>query len=154
MLSWTVRLTPPQYNARLTIAPVFSFGHVCNHSDDMGRYSYRMQPTMLDFAIKKLGVALGEMMGAEMEQGELKDGWASDITAPKKQAWREAGSGQVDEAIGEFKGAFAKEYLRLSALVRSDSLRRMITFTRDSGLVSPMPRKTTSGTTLTSSSIC
>jgi uncharacterized protein YdiU (UPF0061 family) len=133
---------------------VFSFGHVCNHSDDMGRYSYRMQPTMLDFAIKKLGVALGEMMGAEMEQGELKEGWASDTTAQKKQAWREAGSGQVDEVIREFKGAFAKEYLRLSALVRSDSLRRMITFTRNSGLVSPMPRKTTSGTTLTASSIC
>jgi uncharacterized protein YdiU (UPF0061 family) len=26
---------------------VYDYNHICNHSDEEGRYSYRMQPTMM-----------------------------------------------------------------------------------------------------------
>ena len=83
----------------------------------MGRYAYRMQPTMLDFALKKLGIALAPLLGAEAEKGELQAGWADSATPEQKKAWKQKGSEQVEPIIGEFKDAFKQEYLRLSGLV-------------------------------------
>ncbi|WFC96330.1 hypothetical protein MBRA1_002987 [Malassezia brasiliensis] len=45
---------------------VFDEEQVCNHSDVLGRYSYKLQPTMVLFAIDKLLEALGPVIGFEL----------------------------------------------------------------------------------------
>ena len=48
---------------------VFDEEQVCNHSDVLGRYSYKLQPTMVLFAVDKLLEALGPVLGFEHIHG-------------------------------------------------------------------------------------
>lgn len=54
----------------------FDSGHICNYSDDWGRYSYKNQPAMAEWNLLKLQDALKPVLGGkESEQFEkyIKD---------------------------------------------------------------------------------
>jgi uncharacterized protein YdiU (UPF0061 family) len=103
---------------------VFDPNHVCNHSDDLGRYSYRMQPTMGVFAVTKLGDALAEVLGAEAESGApLRAGWSVGKDQAQMRKWREKGLELVGGVKQDFTQAFADEYRRLMRKVRFHSSR-------------------------------
>ncbi|WFD37192.1 uncharacterized protein MJAP1_000134 [Malassezia japonica] len=44
---------------------IFDDAQICNHSDYSGRYSYRLQPTMILYAVEKLLEALAPVLGFE-----------------------------------------------------------------------------------------
>lgn len=92
--------------------------HVCNHSDDQGRYSYKLQPAMGEYAIRKLGDAVAELIGAEIESGKtLSDDWAEGSDKAQRMVWREKGLEYVSEAVSELKSDLSEEYNRLMAKV-------------------------------------
>lgn len=108
--------------------------HICNHSDDMGRYSFRNQPTMGLFAITKLGTSLAELIGCELdilatEEGagkkgyvEVDEAWGEGGEAAGWMAgWKEKGMAKLEEVKKEFVEVFQDEYVRLVRLV-SDPL--------------------------------
>ncbi|CAH7684155.1 hypothetical protein PPACK8108_LOCUS18196 [Phakopsora pachyrhizi] len=45
---------------------IYDPNHICNHSDQYGRYSYQNQPEMIKFGILKLGESLAEIIGYEV----------------------------------------------------------------------------------------
>jgi uncharacterized protein YdiU (UPF0061 family) len=49
----------------------FDWGHVCNHSDDAGRYAYRMQPGIAHWNLGRLAQALSPLVPAEAAQAAL-----------------------------------------------------------------------------------
>ncbi|KDE03092.1 hypothetical protein MVLG_06389 [Microbotryum lychnidis-dioicae p1A1 Lamole] len=101
---------------------VFDSSHICNHSDDLGRYSYRNQPTMGLFAITKLGTALAELIGAESSlttEGmsgyvQAEKGWGEDES--KMEGWRKLGNEKVEAVKTDFVTIFMAEYTRLMRL--------------------------------------
>ncbi|GAA5825179.1 hypothetical protein JCM11251_006131 [Rhodosporidiobolus azoricus] len=104
----------------------FDAQHICNHSDDMGRYSFANQPTMMLFAVHKLGDALAELIGHETEltkqvegDGFVKavDGWAEGVEDTEQwKEWREVGSKEIEKVKGDFVKIFKQEYERLMRL--------------------------------------
>lgn len=76
---------------------------------------------MVEFAIRKLGDSLGELMGAEEELGELQPGWADNMSKEKRYEWALAGREATNEVIEEYKAIQAKEEQRLFSRVRSRS---------------------------------
>lgn len=75
--------------------------------------SYQNQPSMVEFAIRKLGDSLAELMGAEEEIGELSPGWAENLSQDKRYEWQRAGKAITDEVLEEFRDLQAKEENRL-----------------------------------------
>ncbi|KAL0566335.1 hypothetical protein V5O48_015679 [Marasmius crinis-equi] len=71
---------------------VFDYMHICNHSDDGGRYAYRNQPTMIVFALRALLNALAPLIGAELSNNAkpLQAGWAKDASPEQIDQWKEA----------------------------------------------------------------
>ncbi|KAF5392322.1 hypothetical protein D9757_001409 [Collybiopsis confluens] len=68
---------------------VFDSAHICNHTDDGGRYAYKYQPTMIMFALRALLNALAPLIGAEMEIGKaVSKDWAEAATAEQMDEWR------------------------------------------------------------------
>ncbi|SCZ87771.1 BZ3500_MvSof-1268-A1-R1_Chr2-3g05239 [Microbotryum saponariae] len=102
---------------------VFDSSHICNHSDDLGRYSYKNQPTMGLFAITKLGTALAELIGAESSSTtgglsgyvQAEKGWGEDES--KMEEWRKLGNAKVEAVKTDFVTIFMAEYTRLMRLV-------------------------------------
>ncbi|GAA5912555.1 hypothetical protein JCM8208_001990 [Rhodotorula glutinis] len=109
---------------------IFDPSHICNHSDDMGRYSFKNQPSMMLFAVDKLGQATAELIGHEVElaeqQGEAEgagegagwvsapDGWAGEGEGSEEmKRWRERGMAEVAKIKERFVGIFRTEYERL-----------------------------------------
>lgn len=117
---------------RLVCRDIFDPSHICNHSDDLGRYKFSNQPTMVLFAIQKLGEAMSELIGAEVELAEkdaegtsfveVPPGWAGDEDGSEEmKRWREAGLKEVDKVKNDFIQIFRDEYEGLMRLVRLDS---------------------------------
>ena len=52
----------------------FDAGHICNHSDHTGRYSYRAQPRVAHWNLYALGDALMPLVGAPQAVREIIDG--------------------------------------------------------------------------------
>ncbi|EPQ54042.1 UPF0061-domain-containing protein [Gloeophyllum trabeum ATCC 11539] len=72
---------------------VFNPWHICNHTDEEGRYSYRAQPSMIMYASEALLTALAPLIGAEAELGHaVGPGWAQDVPDAKVDEWRKAGA--------------------------------------------------------------
>lgn len=101
---------------------IFSSNYICNHSDGEGRYSYRNQPRIGMEAVHRLGAALSEMIGHELELAgngdkiaEAQKGWADDES--KLEAWRDAGDKVVEEIASEFMGTYIHDYRNLMAKV-------------------------------------
>ncbi|GAA5920266.1 hypothetical protein JCM1841_003007 [Sporobolomyces salmonicolor] len=105
---------------------VFDPQHICNHSDDLGRYSFNRQPSMGVFAIQKLGDALAELIGCEVEMAETAEdagfveadeGWGEGAEqAGWLPGWRKKGLEEVDKIKEGFVEVFKAEYLRLMRL--------------------------------------
>ncbi|KAK4703120.1 hypothetical protein P7C70_g3098, partial [Phenoliferia sp. Uapishka_3] len=107
---------------------VFDPGHICNHSDEEGRYSYRNQPTMGVFAIQKLGTALAELIGCEEDISsaestpshgfvEVDAEWGEGgKLAGWMDGWKKVGMERVEEVKSDFQGIFKEEYMKLMRL--------------------------------------
>ncbi|KIJ67103.1 hypothetical protein HYDPIDRAFT_26506 [Hydnomerulius pinastri MD-312] len=69
---------------------VFDSFHICNHTDEEGRYAYKYQPNMIIYACRALLNALAPVIGAEASRGNkaVKEGWADDLTADTLSSWR------------------------------------------------------------------
>lgn len=101
---------------------IYSSNFICNHSDGEGRYSFRNQPPIGHEAIHRLGTALAEIIGCELELAANADtiveaprGWANDES--KLEAWKEAGEKVVQEIASEFMGTYVQTYRNLMAKV-------------------------------------
>ncbi|GAA5999623.1 Fmp40p [Rhodotorula paludigena] len=107
---------------------VFDPAHICNHSDDSGRYRFELQPSMMVFAINKLGEALAELIGCELELAErdggadkglveAPEGWAGEGEgSAEMKRWKEEGMEAVGEVKKDFVETFKREYERLMRL--------------------------------------
>lgn len=97
----------------------------------MGRYSFKNQPSMMLFAVDKLGQAVAELIGHEVElaeqQGEgegaewvsAPDGWAGEGEGTEEmKRWKERGMAEVAKVKERFVGIFRAEYERLMRRVR------------------------------------
>ncbi|KAH9964361.1 UPF0061-domain-containing protein [Lactifluus volemus] len=85
---------------------IFDPMHVCNHTDEEGRYAYKFQPEMVLFALRALLNALAPLVGAEAELGNkaVSAGWAKQ---GKKDELIDKGIALVEE---ELKDLFRREY--------------------------------------------
>ncbi|GBE88362.1 UPF0061 protein [Sparassis crispa] len=94
---------------------VFDPFHICNHTDDEGRYSYKLQPFMIIYALRVLLTALSPIIGAEAElHRAVFAGWAEDASPDKLAEWRKKGSELVkDEMERIAQDICSAEYGRL-----------------------------------------
>ncbi|KAI9511850.1 hypothetical protein F5148DRAFT_1274066 [Russula earlei] len=75
---------------------IFDPMHICNHTDQEGRYAYELQPAMILFALRALLKALAPLVG-----------WANDAEEQQISEWSSKGVAIVDE---ELKTLFQSEY--------------------------------------------
>ncbi|EJF64664.1 hypothetical protein DICSQDRAFT_52883 [Dichomitus squalens LYAD-421 SS1] len=95
---------------------VFDPWHICNHSDQEGRYAYKYQPAMIIYALRALLNALAPLIGAEDELGgkAVSPGWADDASKDQAKEWSKRGTELVkDEMERVMEEACAVEYGRL-----------------------------------------
>ncbi|KAI0768074.1 hypothetical protein BD413DRAFT_137978 [Trametes elegans] len=113
---------------------VFDSFHICNHSDNEGRYAYKVcssrrriahladvavsqyQPSMIVYALRSLLNALSPLIGAEDELGgkAVSSGWADSASPEKIKEWSARGLELVkDELERTAEEASALEYRRL-----------------------------------------
>ncbi|TXT09014.1 hypothetical protein VHUM_02488 [Vanrija humicola] len=70
----------------------FNPGHICNHSDPTGLYSYKNQPPRVAFALDSLASALLPLLGYEKLNGKAPaEGWAQGASTDDVRKWEEAG---------------------------------------------------------------
>ncbi|KAF8751625.1 hypothetical protein RHS01_08554 [Rhizoctonia solani] len=93
---------------------VYDYNHICNHSDDGGRYSFKMQPTMIIFAVRALLNALSPLIGAEASLGHaVGPNWANDASEKQIEEWSTKGEEMRDEVDEVIKSTFEKKYWTL-----------------------------------------
>ncbi|KAH9902803.1 hypothetical protein C8Q73DRAFT_742083 [Cubamyces lactineus] len=105
---------------------VFDPFHICNHSDDGGRYAYKYQPSMIIYALRALLNALAPLIGAEHERGgkAVSPGWADSASPEQLKTWTDSGLALTkDEMERVAEEACAVEYGRL--MHRRLALRRL-----------------------------
>ncbi|KXN91709.1 UPF0061 protein C20G4.05c [Leucoagaricus sp. SymC.cos] len=95
---------------------VFDSFHVCNHTDEGGRYSYKYQPNMIVYTLRALLNALAPVIGSEKTdfkgQAVPKD-WAKDRTPEQIEAWGEKGRELRTEVERIVQETCSTEYGRL-----------------------------------------
>ncbi|OJT15131.1 UPF0061 protein C20G4.05c [Trametes pubescens] len=94
---------------------VFDPLHICNHSDDGGRYAYKFQPSMIIYALRSLLNALAPLIGAEDALGNkaVSPGWADTASPEQLQEWTARGLALAkDEMERIAEEACAVEYGR------------------------------------------
>ncbi|CAE6510921.1 unnamed protein product [Rhizoctonia solani] len=90
---------------------VYDHNHICNHSDDGGRYSFKMQPTMIIFALRSLLNALSPLIGAESALGHaVGPNWAKNASEKQIAGWSDQGQEIRDEVDEMVKSTFDKKY--------------------------------------------
>ncbi|CAE6513702.1 unnamed protein product [Rhizoctonia solani] len=90
---------------------VYEYNHICNHSDDGGRYSFKMQPTMIIFALRSLLNALSPLIGAESSLGHaVGPNWAKDASELQIAEWSDKGQEIRDEVDEMVKNTFEQTY--------------------------------------------
>lgn len=97
---------------------IFNHKHVCNHSDDEGRYAFDKQPEMVFYAISSLLKATAELVGFEGASGAVaKEGWEATVgeDGPK---WRESALAREAELRTEFFAVYQETYRQLMGKVR------------------------------------
>lgn len=89
--------------------------HICNHSDDSGRYRFDAQPEMVYFAINALLQSLSELVGYELAHGgaAAPKGWAEGASKEKPKEWRAKGMEKEAELKREFMEVTARKYRQL-----------------------------------------
>ncbi|KAJ8521386.1 hypothetical protein ONZ45_g1939 [Pleurotus djamor] len=87
---------------------VFDPYHICNHSDDSGRYAYMYQPNMIVYALRALLDALAPLIGAEMDLGgkAVSSGWADNASPEKIGEWRKSA---IERVRNEMERAIQEE---------------------------------------------
>ncbi|KAF7375011.1 hypothetical protein MSAN_00387200 [Mycena sanguinolenta] len=86
---------------------VFDSFHICNHTDEEGRYAYRNQPSNILYALRALHTALAPLIGAESALGHaVPPGWADAASKEEIAAWRTSG---MDELKDELEAVFQSE---------------------------------------------
>ncbi|PKI82731.1 hypothetical protein MVES_003493 [Malassezia vespertilionis] len=81
---------------------VFDEAQICNHSDYSGRYSFRLQPTMILYAMDKLLEAIAFVIGFEKEHGRaLRKGELSRIPLEQIQKWSDFGVDACADKVSE-----------------------------------------------------
>ncbi|KAF2266094.1 UPF0061-domain-containing protein [Lojkania enalia] len=83
-----------------------------NHDDDMLRYSYRNQPTIIWWNLVRLGEALGELMGAGSRVDDptfVEKG----VTEEQADELVKRAEGIIERAGEEYKAVFLDEYKKL-----------------------------------------
>ncbi|KAJ4479983.1 hypothetical protein J3R30DRAFT_3467167 [Lentinula aciculospora] len=116
---------------------IFDPTHICNHTDDSGRYAYKYQPTMIMFALRALLNSLAPLIGTEMESGTaVSTDWASSVSSEKINEWRQhAISAIQDEMEAVFQEVCSAEN---GVLMRKRlGLRRCLS-TDESQLIQPL----------------
>ena len=66
---------------------IWDEGHICNHSDPSGLYSYRRQPERVLFALDKLVKAVSPLIGYEALHGAPMSGWSEGKTKDDVDEW-------------------------------------------------------------------
>ncbi|KAJ7475769.1 hypothetical protein FB451DRAFT_1244693 [Mycena latifolia] len=105
---------------------VFDPYHICNHTDEEGRYAYRSQPTNILFAIRALHAALAPLIGAELSFGHaVPVGWADTASKEELAAWRARGMDELKDELervtqGETAAAYAELMRKRLALRRAE----------------------------------
>ncbi|KAF4571094.1 hypothetical protein EYR36_008422 [Pleurotus pulmonarius] len=95
---------------------VFNPFHICNHTDESGRYAYMYQPNMIIYALRALLNALAPLIGAEMELGgkAVAAGWVDGVPSDKINEWRENAVDAVkDEMERVMQETTSEEYSQL-----------------------------------------
>jgi len=94
---------------------VFNNWHICNHSDEEGRYSYKRQPEMVFYAMQALLRSIAPIIGAEKElKGKaISEGWAN-VSETKLEEWSKAGQASVQSEVEQlWDSTYDEEYARL-----------------------------------------
>jgi len=90
---------------------VYEENHICNHTDEEGRYAYKYQPTMIIYALRALLTSLSSLIGAELELGHaVPTGWADEASKEKLENWREDGMELRQEVEETVMDTFNAEY--------------------------------------------
>ncbi|KAG9051517.1 hypothetical protein FS837_004027 [Tulasnella sp. UAMH 9824] len=94
---------------------IFDEGHICNHTDEGGRYAYKYQPTMIVYALRMLLKSLGPVIGYESEHGKaVPPGWTEDIPRGKLKTWTAEAEEELSDDLEVYiMETFADEYWRL-----------------------------------------
>ncbi|KAJ6505924.1 hypothetical protein DFH09DRAFT_1251827 [Mycena vulgaris] len=116
---------------------VFDPFHICNHTDEEGRYAYRSQPTNILFAIRALHAALAPLIGAELALGHaVPAGWADTASKEELAAWRTRGMDELkDDLESVTQGETATAY---AELMRKRLALRRVETTDEATLVRPL----------------
>ncbi|KAL4064500.1 hypothetical protein J3A83DRAFT_4360991 [Scleroderma citrinum] len=109
---------------------VFDPQHVCNHSDQEGRYAYNVSVSYFCpclYACRALLNALGPLIGAEMAQGNkaVLKGFADDVNDETISKWRTSGieetKSKMEQVIeSTYSVEYANAFRRRLALRRRD----------------------------------
>ncbi|KAF9561942.1 UPF0061-domain-containing protein [Agrocybe pediades] len=94
---------------------VFDPFHICNHTDEGGRYAYKYQPNMIVYAVRALLNSLAPLIGAEAELGgkAVSPGWADGVSPETLNKWKERGLELQSELERIVQQTTADEYGRL-----------------------------------------
>jgi len=97
---------------------VFDNNHICNHTDETGRYAYQFQPTMIIYALRMLLKSLAPLLGAELDSGKaVTEGWADGSNKARLPRWSAEAQDQLGDELEVYTmGIFADEYWRLLRL--------------------------------------
>ncbi|ORX35615.1 hypothetical protein BD324DRAFT_652165 [Kockovaella imperatae] len=78
---------------------IWDEGHICNHSDPTGLYSYKRQPERVLFDLDKFVSAISPLIGYEKEHGQAQAGWSEGKTKEDVKDWTEA----AEEVMSSWK---------------------------------------------------
>ncbi|KAH9856470.1 hypothetical protein C2E23DRAFT_865906 [Lenzites betulinus] len=95
---------------------VFDPLHICNHSDEGGRYAYKYQPSMIIYALRSLLTALAPLIGAEDALGghAVAPEWATAATPDTLKEWTARGLALAKSEMERIaEQTCADEYARL-----------------------------------------
>ncbi|PPQ64140.1 hypothetical protein CVT24_008770 [Panaeolus cyanescens] len=94
---------------------VFDPSHICNHTDEEGRYAYKFQPNMIVYALRALLNALAPVLGAEADSGgaAVSEGWTEDVKPERLEQWKKRGLEYRSEVERIVQQTSADEYGRL-----------------------------------------
>ncbi|KAG6819356.1 hypothetical protein H0H93_012571 [Arthromyces matolae] len=66
---------------------IFDPFHICNHSDESGRYAYKYQPNMIIYALRALLTSLAPLIGYELATGKAAPpGWADSFSSSSPES--------------------------------------------------------------------
>ncbi|KIM92020.1 hypothetical protein PILCRDRAFT_57074, partial [Piloderma croceum F 1598] len=94
---------------------VFDPYHICNHTDQEGRYAYKYQPNMIIYACRHLLNTLSPLIGAESVLGNkpVGPGWMQGASDETIAEWGEKGKESREEMEVLIQTTCSVEYGRL-----------------------------------------